>query len=572
MIGFNHIKKLIPVCLLVFFSFCSIAQTSSNKSFTYESYAYPALPVANASSYSLQIYVGPDTQITERDFQRNKARKKLASFVGEQTYAYSKPFLLTADDNADIMVEVAFGDFAIINKELKNTKVACKRVGAKINSMKVLKENVKMCPGFYYELTYRYPYILSITKADGEVLFMKAYDKKGTTSFGYDKSGLTGYLVQQQLDSVYQNTNPAVFSKASLIDQMARAVPKINTALFFTEVTDDFKIGSGRGGKHDYTALTALRKKVIDALEGRENVSETLREAITVWEKTIEEVDLADKKARINRKVATAIYGNLALAYLYTHQFEKVEKYVKEHQRLARMAINQEIAKRANFLSSIIRDRKARYQANPDMRIDNPVPIDDVAAQLSNKKHGISFVTPLDKYDEFQQRISEREAVVLEEDTKEPKKEANTPENTLEKYRNRITHTSIQGYTLFLNDWYDSDLVNKALPVEICQLTELNDLRPYGLKLTSIPDEIGNLANLIRLDLSGNKLETIPASIGKLEKLKVLDISNNSLKSLPEAIKNLSSLRKLKLKGNSFSKEMQANILSWVPKKCKVKF
>lgn len=572
----NQIRKLIQVCFVAFFAFNISAQTSSNKSFKYYSYAHPALPIANPNSYNIRIYAGNNEGINERDLQRNKARKALSTFTKEREYAFSKKLSFTSPEEADILIEIAFDDFQIIKKEFKDTKVGCKRIGAKINSMKSLKQNVKMCDGFYIELTYEFPLVLKISKSDGKILFIKSYNKKGKTTFGYDKTGLTGYLKKEPLDSVYRKTNPKNFAKTALSNQMAEIVPKINTALFFTKVTDEFKIGSGRGGKYDYTELTNIQKKVITSFKKRENISKILREAIDIWEKTILEVNLGDKKARINRKVATAIYGNLALAYLYTYQFEKAEEHVKEHRRLANMAANQEIGRRANRLGRIIQDRKMRYLANSNLSVDNIIPVNDIATQLSNRKLGMKFIEKTNKYDEFMDVISEQERIALEKKKTEQDKnitdKPNSPEKRLEKYRNRITHTSIQGYVLFLNNWYDRDLVNKELPVEICQLTELNELRPYGLKLTAIPKEIGNLTNLVRLDLSGNKLTTIPSSIGNLEKLKVLDLTNNDLTKLPEEIKKLTALRKLKLKGNRFSKQMKSDILSWVPKKCKVKF
>jgi len=143
--------------------------------------------------------------------------------------------------------------------------------------------------------------------------------------------------------------------------------------------------------------------------------------------------------------------------------------------------------------------------------------------------------------------------------------------NLVDKYKARIQYTEMQGNVLFLNNWYDKDIEGKELPKEICELTELNELRPYGLSLTAIPNEIGNLVNLKKLDLSGNTLTTIPTTTGKLTNLKVLDLANNKLETLPEEIKNLKNLQKLKLKGNNFSKVELQKLKSLLPKKCKIK-
>ena len=48
--------------------------------------------------------------------------------------------------------------------------------------------------------------------------------------------------------------------------------------------------------------------------------------AIVVWNKALEELDLTDKKARINNKIGEALYINLCLAYTLINEFNNADR------------------------------------------------------------------------------------------------------------------------------------------------------------------------------------------------------------------------------------------------------
>ena len=51
-----------------------------------------------------------------------------------------------------------------------------------------------------------------------------------------------------------------------------------------------------------------------------------MNSAIVVWNKALEELDLADKKARINNKIGAALYINLGLAYTLINEFDNADR------------------------------------------------------------------------------------------------------------------------------------------------------------------------------------------------------------------------------------------------------
>lgn len=66
----------------------------------------------------------------------------------------------------------------------------------------------------------------------------------------------------------------------------------------------------------------------------------------------------------------------------------------------------------------------------------------------------------------------------------------------------------------------------------------------------ALPAEIRQLNNLEEIDASANKLTGIPAEIGQLTMLRIADFSNNNISGLPLEIGNLRNLQTLDLRGN----------------------
>lgn len=92
---------------------------------------------------------------------------------------------------------------------------------------------------------------------------------------------------------------------------------------------------------------------------------------------------------------------------------------------------------------------------------------------------------------------------------------------------------------------YDIKLV--SIPSRIGQLSSLTYINLGGNNLVSLPDEIYQLTNLTELHLWNNKLKSISEEIGKLTILTTLFVRNNQLKSLPKSIGNLVNLKRTRL-------------------------
>ncbi len=95
----------------------------------------------------------------------------------------------------------------------------------------------------------------------------------------------------------------------------------------------------------------------------------------------------------------------------------------------------------------------------------------------------------------------------------------------LNKYEGMVTHTATQGYMLM----YMSFNKLGEFPVEVCELTQLNQIYFKNQNIGSIPSEIGQLTQLKKLDISKNNIKSIPDEIANCKELKTLVIKGNPL-------------------------------------------
>lgn len=108
------------------------------------------------------------------------------------------------------------------------------------------------------------------------------------------------------------------------------------------------------------------------------------------------------------------------------------------------------------------------------------------------------------------------------------------------------------------------DLIGKNsthLPLEIFQLTNLENLNLQNNLFQSVPPEINKLTQLQGLYLNKNRLKTLPKEIGGLSHLISFNATSNELQSLPLEFRRLSRLRDLHLFLNPFE-ELNPEILN----------
>lgn len=538
------------------------AQKVKRITYKYDHLNYPKVAMDGVSSYTLKIFTG-NLKLSESDIKGKKTFKKLKEIQFDKKYhTFSQPKLV--NNGGDISIEIALGSFKQTGKVKKTRKIPCKQKGAKMT-----KDNIKECDAHYYEISYDLPSVIKITNKDSKLLYAKKLDGSGSYKFGYDKNGLSGYLVVADLAAAFTKSGTKGVEKDAALRQIGLANRTIKECLYFSTTTDAFKIGTGKGKNFDYSALENAAENAVSILKNGSNL-DGLSSSIDTWVIAVKEADIGNKNAKINKKIATSLNGNLAIAYMYTNQFEAAKPYAEEYNRLASSAVDQAIPERARTINRLISEREQIYKVNNSLNTSGEkIAAANLLSSITDKKNveSFQFLASGDKFEEFLTVANKLNSSKKAEESKASTASAASGSN---KYKNRIGSTATQGNQLLMNAFFDKDLVGKELPSEICDLVELNQLNATAMKLTKLPENIGNLKNLKILNLQNNQFTSIPESIGNLTSLKSLNLANNKLTSLPESIKNCTTLKSLKLKGNNISSGELAKIQSWLPN-CKIK-
>ena len=101
-----------------------------------------------------------------------------------------------------------------------------------------------------------------------------------------------------------------------------------------------------------------------------------------------------------------------------------------------------------------------------------------------------------------------------------------------------------------LEELYLHDNQLAELPLEISQLSALEALSLDNNQLTTLPLEVTKIPALTTLAVAHNQLTTLPPEIGRLSDLTRLYVENNRLSELPPEMALLKNLQQLYLQGN----------------------
>jgi Leucine-rich repeat (LRR) protein len=91
-----------------------------------------------------------------------------------------------------------------------------------------------------------------------------------------------------------------------------------------------------------------------------------------------------------------------------------------------------------------------------------------------------------------------------------------------------------------------------AIPENIGDLQDLEELSVIRTEVSAIPDSLFKLTSLRRLDLTQNGITSLDGSIANLKNLEWLDVSMNRLERIPEELEKLTSLKELFVYENPF--------------------
>ena len=168
--------------------------------------------------------------------------------------------------------------------------------------------------------------MVSIVNSQGEEVYANTYAK--TLKYKSAKKKLAEWSKYER-SSAYKNLPNT--KKKSLITMLVNDVnTDLNNQFGYSWIKKRSKIYSAKGKKYFYDdldkAVVSFQNGLKDLKVNQDVAAGKLNSAIVVWNKALEELDLADKKARINNKIGAALYINLGLAYTLINEFDNADR------------------------------------------------------------------------------------------------------------------------------------------------------------------------------------------------------------------------------------------------------
>lgn len=429
-------------------------------------------------------------------------------------------------------LSVEFAHSKPIIGDLKMVKGAnlCKPKGGSIKDAKAIET-------YYYKVNYKSAEgIIRISDANGKILYVSYTDRPedAVDEFAKDQC----YFLPTILENAYAKQKDQYLANLTAQETnelISKAQEFTNKSLTFSYTPYTVEIHYVKSKKdYDYSRIEKASQLAVEAYSRiKENYNSEsgkvkITQAIELWEKDLSEANVNDKKARIDKKVAAILYENLAVAYLFMQDFEIALDHINACLDLYPNITTNATLKRESIKGHILEQKKYH-----DMNQDVEISFSDHKPELQ--------VVGTDGIDQFR---ADLEAFAGDEMKKEivAKKEAydkGVESGTINPFEAQVQHTATQGYTLVLpsltgniTSLDDMKAAMKKLdvfPVEICELTQLNQLILMNNNIKEIPSDIKKLVNLTKLNVSKNKITVLPVELGELKQLKTLIVKGNPI-------------------------------------------
>ena len=204
---------------------------------------------------------------------------------------------------------------------------------------------------------YRHSMTLRVVHPNGSIILDEV--PNSISDFKKFQSGLE----KRSYPSSNANTYIERLQSSSVENNLKTIQWLINDKLGTTEQARDIEVVYVNNKKGDYTDL---ENAMFDAKEGYgmlmsrpEDAKEKIKNAIQAWEAALDEGDMDDKKARINKKVIPDLYNNLILASILVEDFDKADDHYSATLRLDFANRDENNLKELKLLND---DLRARHQ------------------------------------------------------------------------------------------------------------------------------------------------------------------------------------------------------------------
>lgn len=240
-------------------------------------------------------------------------------------------------ENGDLKIDVQFKKLVVNNRIMKTG------TGQFSEGNQMVSRTM-----YFYEFDYSYFAGVIISTPGKDTLYRKVYNSFNRVKARYGNCGdcktasdgpTEGFGASYTSPGELEESFKQRFLAESEINWTRDALIILKDYLFSVKgkpmVYTDFKIVSGKG-KHPYPDLdTAFfrMKTAAEKLSSKDDKSAAepyINEAISIWQKALEESDITDKKARINEEITAGIYYNIGIANAWLNKFSTSREWFEK--------------------------------------------------------------------------------------------------------------------------------------------------------------------------------------------------------------------------------------------------
>ncbi|HEX8268282.1 MAG TPA: hypothetical protein VF581_00205 [Flavobacterium sp.] len=216
-------------------------------------------------------------------------------------------------DNADVKIEVTFHGFEA--KDVETKVIETKKYDSNLKREVVVRSN-------QYIAQYKHPTTLKLT-IKGKQVFNGIFGETGNFVSEVSNNGMPNMLnIEKQ---IVENT-------------MLQVNSYLNNLYGFEPIRKEMLIYYVKNKKKDYNDLEEAKDLAVSGYDNySRNVAEAskdLQSAMAGWEAVLKLADYADKKARIDEKVATKVLSNLINTAFVLDDFPKAQLYINQYKAL----------------------------------------------------------------------------------------------------------------------------------------------------------------------------------------------------------------------------------------------
>lgn len=302
-------KKLSTYLSLTFLILCSgqiLAQNIKKETFGLYNYLQPRASIAldEAKMYYLKV------EISDDELHRRK--------MIEEELKINNFSLAGASDEYQFTIEIIESDFKFGESKKKS-------------SSRTVTENgkEKKVTDYYYTGTMGYSYIVKVLDKQDQELFREII--RGSVTTKGKKS--TSYSTALRM----YNKEKFLAKEKVVDDFIDKASSVINEQFTEVEKTMYMRVPYVKSKKFQYPEFDeayALLRKSYEALNLDVNIQEEtvndLNKAIELLTPYLSEINLEDKKAKVNRNVASATHFDIGLAYFMMRNYSEAKKHFNE--------------------------------------------------------------------------------------------------------------------------------------------------------------------------------------------------------------------------------------------------